>query len=803
MLLVVVAVAAVAAEARQEAFRLADASIVMCSAEKYDAHFSVHLAAADLSEVMSNVTGRAPAVYRQGKEPRDGKTPLIYLGDHPEARAAGLSPDDMRLGDWRVKCVPGRAFVFGRSGYAVCAGVFDFAERALDYHVLFPDDGPDAFTANPDAVVPVMDRTVRPAIYSREMYSARLNGTKMPYMSRYWRRYGRARSCEPGFFQIEAKYRVSGRTKHCHSSFDYVPPEKYGKDHPEYYSMGPDGKRRAVRNSQCQLCYTNPDTYRIALESLMGFVAADREKSPADYPLVYDFTQMDNSDFICLCPECRKVIAKYNRVPGGHKEGGDAGLVLEFANRMARDVRAKYPDVQIRVFAYVSTERAPEKGKIGIEPNVRIWWCNVYSKCDATIPLLTKGHFNEENAREIREWTDLTRNVEIWDYLYRGDEPSPAADAIASNVRYFASLGIDSIFMENEYWSGAGSWDELNRYVVSKLYVEPKLDVDRLVRTFCRAYGRAEGQMYEAYRYMREQVLTRYSKNHFEQRTGINTWKADPQVLRRFGSMVSKAYHMEPREKYRARMAPIMVRLSGKLLGIYRKDPKAKAEYARAIETYRKWALESGRIEFTEPQWRGGYEKKVAEEIDLLTMRFDDLPDELKGVPEEDMVCCDIRNGRAGGKKVDDPKSPRGRASIVKTGDNIIWGCYDRPSKKSYAQRIIKASEELSAEKYTWVKLKTVHVGLETIFWFPGSWSNDFNFKDFHILDDGMEVDPNWYDLWVSARYEDGTLYVDRVVLRRVAPPTQTACSPVVLRRRQRREGQYLEERCNNDLTPI
>jgi hypothetical protein len=34
-----------------------------------------------------------------------------------------------------------------------------------------------------------------------------------------------------------------------------------------------------------------------------------------------------------------------------------------------------------------------------------------------------------------------------------------------------------------------------------------------------------------------------------------------------------------------------------------------------------------------------------------------------------------------------------------------------------------------------------------------------------------MEVDPNWYELWVSARYEDDTLYVDRTVLKRIAPP--------------------------------
>jgi hypothetical protein len=69
------------------------------------------------------------------------------------------------------------------------------------------------------------------------------------------------------------------------------------------------------------------------------------------------------------------------------------------------------------------------------------------------------------------------------------------------------------------------------------------------------------------------------------------------------------------------------------------------------------------------------------------------------------------------------------------------------------------------------VKLKTLHVGFETIFWFDGSWECDFNLKDFHILDDGMDVDPNWYDLWVSARYEDGTLYVDRLALRRIQPP--------------------------------
>ena len=755
---------------QKTAFALKDAAIVKCKVEKSSGLFNVQKTAEDLVTVISNVTGRAPAVYSQGKEPAQGT--FIYLGDCPAAAEAGVTAKGLRLCDWRVKCAPGRAFLFGRTGYAVSAAAWEFAEKCLGYRVLFPDDGPDDFRADPEAKVPVREWTTKPAFYNREIYSARFDRRKFPYMMQFWERYGRALSCEPGSDQIEGRYRVSGQTKHCHSSFDYLPPEKYGSEHPEYYSMGPDGKRRFVRNSKCQLCYTNPDAYRIVLESLLGFIAADRAKFPDDPPLVYDFTQMDNSDFICLCPECRKVIAKYDRVEGGHKDGGDAGLVLEFANRLARDVREKYPDVQIRIFAYVSTERAPEKGKITVEPNLRIWWCNVYSHCDATIPLLTKGHFNENNAREIREWAALTKNIELWDYLYRGDEPSPAVDAIASNVRYFSSLGIDSVFMENEFWSGSGSWDELNRYVLAKLYIDPSLDVDGLVRTFCRAYGEGAGDMYEAYRYMREQVLTRYSKDHFEQRTGINTWKSDPAVLRKFGSFVAQAYKKETREKYRARMAPIMERLSEKLLTIYRKDPKSRDEFAKAIETYRKWATESARIMFAEPKWRGGAEKKIEERIDLLTMKFDDLPEELKSVPDGDLLLVDWHVG-GGGKRIDDPKSPRGKAVMKKTGSNIIWGVYDRPSKKSYGQRVVKAAEELSAETYTWVKLKTLHVGFETIFWFDGSWDCDFNLKDFHILDDGMDVDPNWYDLWVSARYENGTLYVDRLALRRIAPPSE------------------------------
>src|SRR5260370_40710509 len=44
-----------------------------------------------------------------------------------------------------------------------------------------------------------------------------------------------------------------------HSFLQLIPPQKYFKDHPEYFSLI-DGKRREERS---QLCLTNPDVLRL------------------------------------------------------------------------------------------------------------------------------------------------------------------------------------------------------------------------------------------------------------------------------------------------------------------------------------------------------------------------------------------------------------------------------------------------------------------------------------------------------------------------------------------------------------
>ena len=78
---------------------------------------------------------------------------------------------------------------------------------------------------------------------------------------------------------------------------------------------------------------------------------------------------------------------------------------MEFVNRLARRAGEKYPGVVIRTFAYVSSD-VPPKGGIVPEPNVIIWYCDLYSKCDDMLPLTHP--FNSRSLGLLREWSALT-----------------------------------------------------------------------------------------------------------------------------------------------------------------------------------------------------------------------------------------------------------------------------------------------------------------------------------------------------------------------------------------------------------
>lgn len=766
------------------AFRAADAIVVTNEAtpKTQQGRNWYRAAVIDLTNALTHVTGARIAVYEEGREPKNAKA-VIYFGETKAAKVAGIADKGLRNADWRVKTVPGKAYLFGTTGTAASYAMTEFAERLLDCHFLTPHSGLTC-TPNPNLVVPIVDIVRKPVIYWRLFSHHMFDGNKYPTLKKNWEDWYRRRRCESDEYEGEYLHCSAAAPGNCHAIYNYLPPEKYFKDHPEWYSMTPQGKRRAVYNAKSQICYTNPEAREMAYRHLVKFVEDEYARHPDHPRLVFDMSQMDNGDFLCLCPECKKAIAKYNRVPGGHEEGGDAGLQLEFINDLARRIRVKYPRVQLRVFAYVSTERAPKPGTIVPEPNVVIWWADLYTKSCHLYPLETSGHFNHRQVEEIGEWSKLTRNILVYDYVLCR-LPDVIPDAAAADAKFYSRLGLPAIYNQCNYYEQPFYF--LNFYLQSALYVDPTQDVEALVHRFCRVYGKGAAEMEAAIRHMRRIQNATKVDNARDWHLRNLSWLT-VENYERLVALCESAYKKDKDPNVRAQILPVLKDAWTALLGMYKKDPAATDKFARAMERCRRFGKEWARYGFVEPGDRAARAAEVDDELDVLTLRFDDLPAAFNGVPDKEVYCYDYHSFYHWLRKENDPAAFRGRALIVPpdrdfgTGFPFVCGISDDKSKELF-QFKLTAADLPPDGKYHWVKLGRIYLGRATRIWFPAAGYRDFPLSANHIYADGLAVDPNWYEAWasfcvdgpvfVSGSSAQNTIRLDRVALRRIAPPEE------------------------------
>jgi hypothetical protein len=142
--------------------------------------------------------------------------------------------------------------------------------------------------------------------------------------------------------------------------------ERYGKEHPEWFALQPDGTRLQI-GGRARLCVSN--------ESLAAEVARDRlkyaEKHPGSYiPMAPNDGGATN--FFCMCPECRKldpangpaIELLFGKGPGRTQRwmGTYVSLTdryVNFWNRVAAQVLAKSPDARFTTYAYSAYRDAP------------------------------------------------------------------------------------------------------------------------------------------------------------------------------------------------------------------------------------------------------------------------------------------------------------------------------------------------------------------------------------------------------------------------------------------------------------
>jgi hypothetical protein len=261
-----------------------------------------------------------------------------------------------------------------------------------------------------------------------------------------------------------------------HTFYPLVPPEKYFKAHPEWYSLV-DGKRRS---EGAQLCTTNPE--------LRDFVVQRVREWLREHPTATIVSVSQNDCFNpCQCENCKAL---------DDAEGTHAASVLALANYVAEKIAPDYPNVAIDTLAYQYTRKAPRTMRP--RPNVIVRLCSI--ECNFAQPLTHPS--NASFANDIRDWSRLTNRLYVWNYVTDFPHymlPFPNWYVVGPNQRFFAQNGVRGLFEQGAYQSFGASMAEMEAWVQAQLLWDPNQNDRKLMTEFLRGYYGKAAAPVEAY----------------------------------------------------------------------------------------------------------------------------------------------------------------------------------------------------------------------------------------------------------------------------------------------------------------
>ena len=412
----------------------------------------------------------------EGRVTVDGHEDVVFhVGDTAFAREKGLGASSLDDEEWVVRSF-GRDVVLGGGGtrgtlFAVSHFLED--ECGVRWYWRGEDDVPEGSVLTLKA----LDRRGKPFFARRQIYT----GIEMSDRDAiHYRLNSKGRGSIPmawggGF--------VTGSPHHCHVWDRYIPWAKYGKDHPEWFSLR--GANRVGGMSSGQLCLTNPEVVDLMEKCVRESIAKDRvraEKDGTAAPRIYDLSMNDN-DRYCQCPACEAETRIY----------GQSGLQLKFVNEIARRINADFPELRFQTLAYHYSEPAPTGGTRASD-NVVVRLCNTRQNMAGDIRDPDGAFFRNQ----LESWKACAKNLHVWDYAQVNRPPQwgfPVASEfhIHSKFRTYAENNVTGLFLEHELPRGSDLF-ALKFHLHTHLMEDPFQDPAKLLKDFLDRYYGAAGE---------------------------------------------------------------------------------------------------------------------------------------------------------------------------------------------------------------------------------------------------------------------------------------------------------------------
>lgn len=264
-----------------------------------------------------------------------------------------------------------------------------------------------------------------------------------------------------------------------HSWSGYIPPtEENMKAHPEWFALQKDGTRGE------QLCTSNPDVVKKFIDAVNAYFDAHPDAVLASI-------SPNDGEGLCTCDKCRAVDAKYGVTDGTHTD-----RLIDFANRILKEVKKKHPDKLVGILAYVSYTRPPVSAVP--DPNYATMLCHTPWEFCHVHPISDPNCKLNARFREmITGWTKVCKHVSVYDYYghFQIMTPWPLVHDIRKDLPYLRSIGVTGFMSETQqHWANQG----LNFYLTSKLVWDTHRSADETLNDFYHGfYGPAEKPMRE------------------------------------------------------------------------------------------------------------------------------------------------------------------------------------------------------------------------------------------------------------------------------------------------------------------
>ncbi len=466
------------AEVREEALHLArDGGTDYVIVLPEDAIPAERTAAEQLQKYLQRITGATFPI--QNEQNVQAGTARILVG--AGAGAKSLLPGE----DWEalgtdgivIKSVGDQLILAGGRPRGSLYAVFEFLEQTVGCRWWTPTEA--RIPEHPTLTIPPQNITyVSPFHHMRQH-----NGTLVvenPEFATILREFGP---------YVEQSEQWGGRYSQLRCAFsDLLPPEKYFKDHPEWYTDALNGDLPCTAASQMprtrldwQVDLSNPE--------VVETFAAEAIKRIETHP---DATSLavwanDNPHY-CRCDQCGEVI---------EREGSASGIMLQFVNAVAERVHERFPDLPVEMQAYWWSVQPPKSMRAG--KNVLI---------DLALIGADFGHpvdsqWNQESRDLLQGWARVAPQLHIWYYVtnFRWSMfPHPNWNSLGADLRFFSENNVTGIFEQgNTHSGGAGDFIQLRTWLLSKLMWNPSHDQEELTREFLEGYYGAAAPHLKAY----------------------------------------------------------------------------------------------------------------------------------------------------------------------------------------------------------------------------------------------------------------------------------------------------------------